>query len=290
MADTGGQRSSLKKPSTVLLLLIALAGLSGMKLHMDRLPRASVPGSSIIYIPSGRHMKYASLGNSPLLADLIYLWAIQYFSDQKVENRFDNLDHVFGIIAELDPRYIDPYLIGAIFAAYDARDFKACFRILERGLEKNPAEWIFPFQAGHYAQMLLKDHEMARTYFAQAMEIPGAPDFTRRLYANAFYEVDDYRTALRHWYDIYREAEAAGDERVLKIASNHIYKNKAALDLEALRGAISIYKNRFSRYPRELAELKTAGLLKEIPLDLDGKAYDYNPETGEVASQLWWKR
>jgi hypothetical protein len=122
------------------------------------------------------------------------------------------------------------------------------------------------------------------------MGIPGAPDFTRRLYANAFYELNDYRAALQHWVDIYREAEAAGDERVKKIASNHIYKNKAAIDLEALRKALDGHRERFGRFPRELNRLAETGFLDAVPVDLDGDPYSYNPDTGEVESKLWWKR
>lgn len=279
-----------QKRIAIALLLVSLAGLAGMKRLLDRLPRESVPGSSIIYIPSGRHLKTFSFGFSSLLADAVYLWAIQYFSDQRIRDRFEYLDHVFGIIAELDPAYIDPYMTGAIFAAYDARDLETGFKILERGLEKNPGEWIFPFQAGHYAQMLARDFTRARAYFARAMEIPGAPAFTRRLYANAFYELDDFRAALTHWLEIYKQAEAAGDDRVLQIASNHIYKNKAAIDKEALEAAVGEYRNRFGRLPAALSDLTKSGILEQEPRDLDGDAYSYNPETGEVTSKLWWKR
>ena len=262
----------------------------GLKIKLDNIPRKTVPGSSFIYIPSGKFLKYATFGNSSLMADLIYVWSIQYFSDQKIPNRFDYLDHVFSIIAELDPLYFDAYQIGAIFAVYDARDFETCEKILNRGLEKNPDEWIFPFQAGHYAQMLLKDYKIAQKYFKKTMEIEGAPAMAKRLYANAAFEQTDYKTAMRNWVEVYQMAEAEGDERVRKIAANHLYRTQASIDLESINEGLNKYKEHFGHYPEELIELAASGFLAEIPRDLDGNEYKYDPETGEVKSELWWKR
>jgi tetratricopeptide (TPR) repeat protein len=280
----------MKKKFLIILLILSCAAFMGLKIKLDNIPRKTVPGSSFIYIPSGKFLKYATFGYSSLMADLIYVWSIQYFSDQKIPNRFNYLDHVFSIIAELDPRYFDPYQIGAIFAVYDAGDFDTCEKILNRGLEKNPGEWIFPFQAGHYAQMLLKDYKIAQKYFKKTMEIEGAPAMAKRLYANAAFEQTDYKTAMRNWVEVYKMAEAEGDERVRKIAANHIYRTQASIDIESINEGLNKYKENFGHYPEELSKLVTSGFLAEIPEDLDGNEYKYDPETGEVKSELWWKR
>jgi tetratricopeptide (TPR) repeat protein len=263
---------------------------SGLKLELDRIPRAEVPGASILYLPKGTFLQYMSFGNRSFMADLIYLWAIQYFSNTLVPDRFNHLEHVFGIISELDPRYEDPYRIGAIISLYDARDPVKAFRILDLGLEKNPDNYIFPWIAGHYAQMM-KDFESARSYYRKAMEIEGAPEMTRRLYANAAAELDDHLTAYRYWMDIYKDAEREGDERIIKIAVNHLYRNKAALDIEALTRAIAAYRQRFGVNPPDLEELVRVGLLTNLPTDLDGRQYVYVKHSGEVTTAVqWWKR
>ncbi len=277
----------MKTRTILLLLLVGLVTIAGFKLKLDKIPHAKVPGSSIIYIPSGKHLKYATLGYSSLLADMIYIWAIQYFSDKVIPDRFAYLDHVFSIINELDPRYIDPYDIGALIAVYDVRDFATAFKILDRGLENNPKQWFFPWQAGHYAQMQLRDYKLAQKYYKIAMEIDGAPAMARRLHANATFDLSDFQTALKLWAEIYQSAK---DDRVKKIASNHIYKTKAAIDTQAIKEALLKYKNLFGSYPEDLLQLVSSGLLKEIPKDLDGKDYVYDPQTGEVKGQIWWKR
>jgi len=107
------------------LLIVSAAGFSVLKGATDRIVRKKVPGSSIIYIPSGKFLKHGTFGYRALAADAIYLWAIQYYSTPAIDDRFDHLDHVFAIINELDPRYQDPYEIGAMIAVQGAFELRA---------------------------------------------------------------------------------------------------------------------------------------------------------------------
>lgn len=272
----------------VVILLLSCALFMGLETLTNRIPRASIPGASIIYIPSGKFLKYATFGYSSLAADLVYLWAIQYYSNYAIAERYDHLDHIFAIIAELDPRYLDPYEMGAIIAVYEARDPYLAFKILDRGLEKNPDQWIFPYQAGHYAQMVIKDYELARKYYRKTMEIPDAPPIAKRLYANAAFKDMDYETAWKSWLEVFQTAE---EERIKKIASNHLYQVKSAMDVKRIEEAVEEYRQKYGQNPPGLDRLVEAGILDSLPKDLDGNDYFYDPENGEVESQTkWWKR
>jgi tetratricopeptide (TPR) repeat protein len=278
----------MKKQILFGLLIISCGLFMGLKLITDQMPREKVPGASIIYIPSGKYLKYASFGYSNLLADLVYIWSIQYFSNTSVPQRFQYLTHVFSIISELDPKYLDPYQVGALIAIYDAKKFDTAIEILNQGLKKNPEQWIFPWQAGHYAQMILKDFNLAKKYYKMAMEIQGSPPITKRLYSNAIYELGDYKTAWKNWLEIYKNAD---DERVKKIASNHLYRTKAAMDIQKIEKALKEYKDKFGQFPEKLDDLVSGGFLDVIPQDLDGQDYVYDSETGEVkTAAIPWKR
>lgn len=269
-------------------LILSLGLFMGLKLRLERIPREKVPGSSLIYVPSGQYLKFASFGYPTLLADLVYIWAIQYYSNTAITDRFDYLDHIFAIIAELDPRYLDPYELGAIIGVYEAKSPELAFRILDRGLEKNPDQWIFPFQAGHYAQMVLKDYGLAREYYAKTMAVEGAPPIAQRLYANAAFKTMDYAAAWQSWLEIF---QTASDERIKKIASNHLYQVKASIDTQTITAAVLHYRERFGPYPQTLEELVRAGFLAGLPQDLDGRDYVYDSQTGSVKPpQSPWKR
>ena len=270
------------------LFILSGAGVVALKIENQGLGRARVPGSEAQYLPSGKYLKLASLGYSSFLADIIYVWAIQYYSDPSVRDRFDHLDHIFGVISELDPEYSEPTLIGAMIAAYEARDPKLAIKLLERAMDRNPGDWIFPLEAGHYAQMLLKDYRLAQGYYQRAMGIRGAPDIAKRLYAEALFRSDNYETALKTWLEVY---QTAPDERIRKIASNHLYEVKAALDIKRIKEAMGQFQSRFRRRPMNLQQLVRAGLLPVLPRDLDGKEYVYDPQKGEVSTAVIpWKR
>lgn len=285
--------SSPKKGTTTTLLLAVFlmamaAAFTALKVRTDKVARETLPGSSIIYIPSGKFLKYATFGYRALAADAIYLWAIQYFSTPTIDDRFDHLDHIFAIINELDPRYQDPYEVGALIAVQEARNPAAAFAILDRGAANNPDQWVYPFDAGHVAIMTLKDFPLAEKYFEQCMKIPGAPEFVERLRANAIFKKGDLRTSWETWLDIYKKAP---DERTKKIASNHLYNVKAAIDSAALEDALAKYRERFGRPPADLETLLRTGFLREVPKDMDGEDYLYDPATGKVKTVISpWRR
>ncbi len=287
-----GRKEGLRRAAATVLLVTLLfasaAAFMALKRTTDGIQRRKLPGSSIIYVPSGKFLRFATFGYSALAADLVYLWAIQYYSTPTIDDRFEHLAHIFSITSELDPRYIDPYEIGAIIAVQEAGDTDAAFKILDAGAEKNPDNWIFPFNAGHIAMMTLKDFALAETYFDRCMRIPGAPDFVPRLRANAIFRKGDLETSWETWLEIYNTAP---DDRTRKIASNHLYNVKATIDTRRIREALRGYEERFGRLPQTLAGLVREGFLRDIPKDLDGRDYTYDPGTGEVKTAVIpWRR
>ena len=283
--------SARKKGSATLLigllLFLSCAGIVALKQAMERVPRKKIPGASIIYIPSGKYLKYATFGYSSLVADLVYLWAIQYYTTYTIVDRFQNLEHIFSIIAELDPRYTDPYEIGALIAVNEAKDLKLALKILDLGLAKNADQWIFPFEAGHYAQRAM-DYDTARRYYEKTMGIPGAPEIAKRLYAAAGFRVMDLKESWETWLEVYNTAQ---DERTKKIAGKHLYQVKTTSDTNLLREAVRRFRERYQRLPDGLEDVVRVGIVASLPRDLDGKDYIYNPKTGETkAPSVWWKR
>jgi tetratricopeptide (TPR) repeat protein len=270
------------------LLLLALAGIAGFKINLDGLTRAKIPGAGIVYLPSGPAVKAATFGYSSLMADIAYVWAIQYYANTNIPDRFKNFGRIFGVIADLDPHWVDPYLTAALIAHYDTADAELALKMYDNGAARNPSEWIFPLEAGHYCQMYLKDYERAKAYYKKAIEIPGAPDIARRLFANSAYKVMDYQTSWATWREIY---ETATNREIRKIASNHLYQIKAAVDIAALKGALARFREMRGRAARDLEELVTARLITTLPKDFDDKDYVYDPKTGEIKTAVIpWKR
>jgi len=269
-------------------LLLILAGIAGLKVRLDALPRAKIPGAGIVYLPAGPAVKAATFGYASLAADLAYVWAIQYYGNTAVTDRFRHFDRIFGVIADLDPKWIDPYLTAALIAHHDVRDPELALKMYDEGAARNPGEWIFPFEAGHYCQIYLKDYERAKAYYGKAMVLPGVPDIARRLFANAAYKTMDYETSWAVWKEVY---ETAADGEIRKIASNHLYNLKASVDIAALKAALDRFRESRGRAARNLGELVAARLIPAVPKDFDGKDYVFDPKTGELKTAVIpWKR
>ena len=126
---------------------VAIAGWA--RVGLARLDDRGPEGRALLYLPNGRHLRTMSLGHAPLAADLLYLWAIQYYSDYQRADRFRFVEHVFGtVIADLDPRYVDPYWLGAMILTAEAGDLEGGLRVLDKGFERNPDAWVLAYLAG----------------------------------------------------------------------------------------------------------------------------------------------
>ena len=232
----------------------------------------------LLYLPSGRYLKIVSLGFDELLADVLYLWSIQYYSNYAIADRYLYLERIYkDIISELDPHYLDPYLIGSMIMNAEANEPEMALRLLDRGIAKNPDQWILPFEAGFLCYQTLRDYPRAGGYFEQALRIPGVPPIVARFKAEMTRREGDIRASLQEWAAIH---DAATDEYVRTIAWNHVHDLRVQIDLEDLTAAVEAYRNRLGRPPSSLAQLQGAGLLQALPRDPEGRAYRYDAATG----------
>lgn len=264
---------------------MALGALAGLLLAV--LVQARIEGSRrssavhpLLYLPSGKYLKVMALGFEGLLADVLYLWSIQYYGNYDIKDRYNYLQHIYGqVITELDPQYLDPYLVGAMIMTVEARDPEMALRLLDKGAENNPREWIMPFEAGFLCYNDLHDYPRAASYFKKAIDIPRAHPLVRRLYAEMYNRAGDKRTSLREWSEIYRTSD---DPYVRNVALNHVHDLKVDVDLADLKDGVSRFRDREGRPPRRLQELVANGVVAALPADPEDRDYLYDPRSGEV--------
>jgi tetratricopeptide (TPR) repeat protein len=244
---------------------------------------ASRPAGAVhplLYLPSGKYLKAVSLGFDGLMADMIYLWSIQYYGNYDIKDRYTYLEHIYGqVITELDPHYLDPYLVGALIMSAEARQPEMALRLLDKGVDNNPDQWIMAFEAGFLCYNELHDYPRAASYFRRALEVPGVHPLVRRLYAEMYNRAGDKRTSLKEWSEIY---DTSDDPYVRNVAWNHVHDLKVDVDLADLKDAVSRFRDRSGSPPARLRELVTAGLAGRIPLDPEERDYLYDARTGEV--------
>jgi len=221
------------------------------------------------------------------MADLIFIWSIQYYGNYEAGERFEYLEHIYGnVITELDPKYVDPYLIGSLIMSIEAQDHEMALRLLDKGIAANPDEWILPFEAGFTCYHQLQDYERAARYFELAARRPDAPSAIRRMHAEMFNKLGDKRSSLMHWREIH---QAADTDYIRDISWRHVHDLTIEVDIEALEATVRRYRERTGVNPRGFNQLVSEGALPTLPMDPDGRPYVYDPRTGEVSSQSRWR-
>ena len=264
--------------AATLTVAALAAGWSGGRL--ERFEGMRSAGEELLYLPNGRMLKFASLGQAPVVADAIYLWAIQFYSNYERQDRFKYVEHVFGdVIGELDPEYIDPYWIGALIMAVEASDLDAALRLLDKGFEKNPDAWILPYLGGWEAYFVHR-YDLARTYFEKAAAVPEAPPRVLRMVAGMEAKSGDYEASRALWQELIDDPRS--DPATRAIAARKVREFTVKLAQQVSEEAVKAFRERNRRWPRSLEQLVTSGYLDDVPRDDDGRVYGYDADTGQV--------
>ena len=245
--------------------------------------------NTFVILPPGKTLRILSFGFRNLIADMLFLWSIQFYSSYNLSNRYDYIEHIYTTITDLTPQYADPYIVGAWIMALETKEYKMAIRLLEKGSENNKDDYIFDYEAAYYAFDNLKDYDLAEKLFKRAAERANAPAAIKRNWAHLVYMQDKLEFAWNIWADINKNAKT----RIEKDASfNHLYQIKYEMDKKFLEEKIEQYKKRYKKYPPELEDLKRVGLVKSVPGDFRGNMYIYNPVTGKLKAKkvFKWKK
>lgn len=261
---------------TVVLLVTGL----GVNQRLEGLETGEPDRDHLLYLPSGRLLRVLSLGQDDTLADLIYLWSIQYYGHYQGGVRYDYLMQIYDrVITELDPQFEDAYLLGAMILSMEAQRHEEALKLLDKGIRENPQDWLLPFEAGFIAYSSLRDYRRAAAYFRVAMERPGVNPVVRRFYAEMFNRMGDSRVSLQHWKEIHDTAES---DYVRRIAARHVRDLTSKVRMADLQAAVDAFRDARGHPPADLRELVDAGFLGQIPVDAGGRPFRYDPASGAV--------
>lgn len=272
----------------VLLLLglvvgvVAAEGLALGKREAFRLATGWSP------VPSGATLRRLSFGYDRAMADVLWLRSLQYYGAQRLARapmpRL--LDHINSTVT-LDPRFISPYVFGALVLAQDLGQSDAAVDLLLRGIAANPERWELPFELGFLFYIHLGEPELGARYFELASGRKGCPEMARRLAAWAYARSGSRANARRICREIVRQSD---DPTMRTFAEQALMRIDIEESLEILRAAIDGYRLRVGEYPPSLGTLVQAGILARVPEEPGGGFYAYRPETGEVRSSSGLQR
>ena len=237
----------------------------------------------------------------PLAADLYWIRAIQYYggrkrqidtvsgaprppiaSDHRAALNYDLLYPLLDITTTLDPRFNIAYRFGAIFLAepYPAGPGRPdqAIALLQKAVQTMPGKWEYLEDIGFVYYWDVHDYPMAATYFNRAADLPGAPWWLRSLAATTLAKGGQRSASRLLWRQMY---DTATDERARHAAGLRLQQLDALEQIEHLQRMVDAFATRTATTPTRWLALVHADVLRGIPVDPRGVAYELS-ESGKV--------
>lgn len=211
--------------AAALALALALVAGAGLLHGSYRAARGTRSVDELLYYPSGVWVRQATLGYETAAADLAWLRGIQYYGEHRLsDQRYDMIGHVMGIVADLDPRFEQPYVFGGFTLAQELKQPERGLALLQRGLEANPDSWRLAFEVGFLYYVSLRDYATAARYFTRASRMPDAPDYVARFAAWSSQRAGNHAMAILLW----KRVESTGNQYMQEVARRELARLQAA--------------------------------------------------------------
>jgi len=273
-----------QKTMAWLLLVIVPLGLAGiwrLQHGIDAQRAALSQEQDEILIRSGKLMKVVSLEYAPLMADIYWTRVVQYYGNKHVrgEANLELLWPLLDITTTLDPNLLIAYRFGGVFLAQQppsgAGRPDLAVKLLQRGIQANQDYWRLYEDLGFVYYFDMKDYQKASEAFLEGSKKPDAQVWMKVMAAKIATEGASYETSVFLWKDIY---ETSKDAEVKANAQMHLKLLRVQEDCKRLDEFADEYAKRNGRRPARMSELVQAGLLRGIPVDPDGFAYEFGEE------------
>lgn len=262
--------------------LILLAGASGLLQILDHERNAVARAEQLAYLPKGEYLKLAVLGYRQVVADMIWLQAVQHIGakrDTQLGYRWTY--HAVDVLTDLDPTFVPPYQATGLFLGVLVGRQEEGLAILRKGILHNPSIWQLPFLAGYISYYELCDPVAGGEYFRIAAQIPGAPSYLPRLAARMTVESGDPTAALEF---LDRFSRSVTDERVREALLQRMKEIVQEKDLRFLEEAVSRYRAKYEQFPTKVEDLMLRGIIQQLPVDPLGGQYQVDVLTGGVSA------
>ncbi len=274
----------LQNPIAWLLLLVLPLGFASVwKLqHTIDVQRASVSEErDDVLLRSRKLVKAMSLEYAPLLADIYWTRAVQYYGNKHVRGNanLELLWPLLDITTTLDPNLVVAYRFGAMFLSQAAPGGAGrpdlAVQLIQRGIQANPEYWRLYEDLGFVYYFDLKDYQKASEAFLEGSKNPNAQIWMKVMAARIAAEGESFATSAFLWQDIYNSTT---DPAIKKNAEVHLQLLRVREDCRQLDLLADEYAKRYGKRPTRMNELVWAGLLPGIPGDPLGFAYIFSEE------------
>lgn len=268
-----------RRRETALLLLLVVVGLGSAAalnrwLEVRRPPVDPAVEEEKLYVTGGAARRM-SLSFNGLVADWYWMRSLQYVG-RKVINAGDKfsggnlgdldlrlLYPLLDTATTLDPQFVPVYEYGAV--VLPAVSDEHAIKLLEKGIEHNPAEWRLFHHLG-YIYWQRGDYRAAAEKYAAGADLAGAPPWLRAMSARMLAEGGSRGTAREIYQRMYEEA---GDETIKRMAELRLAQITSFEERDVIRKVLKEYRTRQGRCASEWREV--SGALRAAGLKVDAR-------------------
>lgn len=250
---------------TLLFSLVILSGLGGAAglnrwIEMNRPPVDSMMEEEKLYV-TGAAARRMSLSFNGLVADWYWIRSLQYVGRKVIAHgdkiQLDDLAALdlkllyplLDTATTLDPQFIAVYEYGGV--VLPAINVEDAIRLLQKGIENNPAEWRLFHHLG-YIYWQREDYERASATYAAGARLPNAPTWMQAMSARMLAEGGSRATARELYTRIYEQAD---DETIKRMAELRLLQVNSLDERDVIRKALNDYATRNGRCVSEWREI-----------------------------------
>lgn len=278
----GFSTATQSRVTQVLFGLTLLASASGVLHVLDQERNAVARAEQLAYLPKGEYLKLAVLGYRQVVADLIWLQAVQHIGAKRdTQLGYTWTYHAVDVLTDLDPTFVPPYQATGLFLGVLVGRQEEGLAILDKGIRHNPSIWQLPFLAGYVSYYELCNPVAGGEYLRIAARVHGSPVYLPQLAARMTVESGNPTAALEF---LDRFSRSVTDERVREALLQRMKEIVQEKDLRFLEEGVSRYRAKYGQVPAKLEDLMLHGIIQQLPVDPLGGQYQIDLLTGVVSA------
>ncbi|MFC1779346.1 tetratricopeptide repeat protein [Thermodesulfobacteriota bacterium] len=163
-------------------------------------------------------------------------------------------------VTELDPYFMDAYLLAESLLAWEASRVEEANDLLKKGMS-HVTNWRLPFYISCNYFLFLKDYASAAEYMKKASRLPDSPGFLATLAARLDYYAGKSDTAILFLSGLLAETS---DPSLRQRLEKRMLALQRAVDIEK---SLQQFKNEHGRMPIGWEELVNKGTIGSLPQD-----------------------
>jgi len=268
--------------SILIVFIVAHMSLVGTVTKEHAVLRQSGYQEQLFALPSPV-LKIIALDYKGIASDVLFIKGIVYlggFVSQKrtdrgrfqlTEPQWQAFYHAMDVSTDLDPYFQDPYYLANAFLTWDAGMVREANTLLDKGSRYRDWDWTLPFFSGFNYFYFLQENDKASEKLMEASRRNNNP-ILASLASKLAFKANKTENSIAFLEEMIRKAE---DKYTKKLFEERV---EAFTAIRVLEKAVTVYRQKYKRIPRNIDELVNKRVLVELPKDPYGGTFSVDAQ------------